>query len=54
MGISFQPTHQGSPWEKVTVETSVSSVETVFVQYGAGLVGNSVENRGKNTHAQER
>jgi putative transposase len=47
MGINFQPTHQGSPWEKGTVETSFNAVDTLFVQYVAGYVGNSVENRGK-------
>ncbi|MER6832035.1 Mu transposase C-terminal domain-containing protein [Streptosporangium sp. NPDC000563] len=48
MGINFQPTHKGSPWEKGTVEKSFSSVGTLFAQYVAGYVGNSVENRGKN------
>ncbi|RZU51196.1 Mu transposase-like protein [Krasilnikovia cinnamomea] len=48
MGINFQPTHEGSPWEKGTVETSFSSVDTLFAQYVAGYVGNSVENRGRN------
>ncbi|MGC5016504.1 Mu transposase C-terminal domain-containing protein [Streptosporangium sp. DT93] len=48
MGINFQPTHKGSPWEKGTVEKSFRSVGTLFAQYVAGYVGNSVENRGKN------
>jgi hypothetical protein len=47
MGINFQPTHKGSPWEKGTVETSFNAVDTLFAQYVAGYVGNSVENRGK-------
>ena len=47
MGINFQPAHKGSPWEKGTVETSFSAVGTLFAQYVAGYVGNSVENRGK-------
>ncbi|QFU90162.1 hypothetical protein [Amycolatopsis sp. YIM 10] len=52
MGINFQPTHKGSPWEKGAVETSFSSVDTLFAQYIAGFVGNSVENRGKDADQQ--
>jgi putative transposase len=52
MGINPQPTHKGSPWEKGTVETSFSSVDTLFAQYIAGFVGNSVENRGKDADQQ--
>ncbi len=48
MGINFQPTHKGSPWEKGTVETSFNAVDTLFAQYVAGYLGNSVENRGRN------
>lgn len=48
MGINFQPTHQGSPWEKGTVEKSFNSVDTLFAQYVCGYVGSSVERRGKN------
>jgi transposase InsO family protein len=48
MGINFQPTHKGSPWEKGTVEKSFASVDTLFAQYVAGYVGSSVERRGKN------
>src|SRR5450755_1772521 len=48
MGINFQPAHKGSPWEKGTVETSFNAVDTLFAQYVAGYVGNSVENRGTN------
>ncbi len=47
MGINFQPSHPGSPWEKGSVETSFSSVNTLFAQYVAGYVGSSVERRGK-------
>ena len=47
MGINFQPTHKGSPWEKGTVETSFNAVDTLFAQYVVGYIGNSVENRGK-------
>jgi putative transposase len=47
MGINFQPTHKGSPWEKGTVETSFNAVGTLFAQYVAGYVGSSVERRGQ-------
>ncbi|MFI6519909.1 Mu transposase C-terminal domain-containing protein [Spirillospora sp. NPDC050679] len=47
MGINFQPTHKGSPWEKGSIETSFNAVDTLFAQYVAGYLGNSVEHRGK-------
>ena len=47
MGISVQPAHAGSPWEKGTVETSFSAVGSLFAQHVAGYAGNSVENRGQ-------
>ncbi len=50
MGISFQATHAGSPWEKGIVERSFDSVGTLFAQYVAGYVGRSVDRRGK--HAE--
>jgi transposase InsO family protein len=51
MGINFQPTHKGSPWEKGNVERSFDSVDTLFAQYIAGYVGSSVERRGR--HAEK-
>ena len=51
MGISLQPAHEGSPWEKGTVETSFSAAGTLFAQYAAGYVGSSVERRGENAGA---
>ncbi|MER7279450.1 Mu transposase C-terminal domain-containing protein [Dactylosporangium sp. NPDC000244] len=48
MGINFQPTHKGSPWEKGVVERSFDSVGTLFAQYVAGYVGPNVERRGEN------
>ena len=51
MGISIQPAHKGSPWEKGTVETSFNSAGSLFAQYVAGYVGNSVEHRGE--HADQ-
>jgi transposase InsO family protein len=47
LGISFQPSHKGSPWEKGAVERSLGSVATLFAQYTAGYVGSSVEQRGR-------
>ncbi|MET8310706.1 Mu transposase C-terminal domain-containing protein [Micromonospora sp. NPDC005173] len=48
IGINFQPTHKGSPWEKGVVERSFDSLDTLFAQYVAGYVGRSVEQRGEN------
>jgi hypothetical protein len=48
MGVNFQPTHQGSPWEKGTVERTFASIASMFAQYVAGYVGRSVDRRGKN------
>ncbi len=48
LGISFQPSHKGSPWEKGIVERSLGSVATLFAQHAAGYVGSSVERRGRN------
>jgi transposase InsO family protein len=47
MGVNFQPTHQGSPWEKGTVERAFASVASLFAQYVAGYTGRSVDRRGK-------
>ena len=30
MGINFQPTHKGSPWEKGNIETSFNAVDSQF------------------------
>lgn len=48
MGVNFQPTHSGSPWEKGVVERTFGSIATLFAQYVAGYVGRSVDRRGKN------
>lgn len=48
MGINFQPTHSGSPWEKGIVERTFGSIATLFAQYVAGYVGRSVDRRGNN------
>jgi putative transposase len=51
MGISLQPAHAGSPWEKGTVETSFSAAGTLFAQHVAGYVGSAVERRGEKAEA---
>lgn len=51
LGINFQPTLEGSPWQKGIVERSFDSVGTLFAQYVAGYVGSSVEHRGENAEA---
>ena len=48
MGVNFQPTHEGSPWEKGTVERTFASIASLFAQYVAGYTGRSVDRRGKN------
>lgn len=48
MGVKFQPTHEGSPWEKGTVERAFASIASLFAQYVAGYLGRSVDRRGKN------
>ena len=48
MGVNFQPAHEGSPWEKGTVERAFASIASLFAQYVAGYVGRSVDRRGKN------
>jgi len=48
MGVNFQPTHEGSPWEKGAVERTFASIASLFAQYVAGYTGRSVDRRGKN------
>jgi putative transposase len=48
MGVNFQPTHEGSPWEKGTVERAFASIASLFAQHVAGYAGRSVDRRGKN------
>ncbi len=50
MGINFQPTHPGCPWEKGVVERSFGAAATLFAQHVAGYVGRSVDRRGR--HAE--
>ena len=39
MGITLQPAHEGSPWEKGSVETSFSAVGTLFTGYVPAIPG---------------
>jgi putative transposase len=52
LGVSFQPSHKGSPWEKGAVERSLGSVATLFAQYAAGYVGSSTEQRGRDAEQE--
>ncbi|SFQ27236.1 Mu transposase C-terminal domain-containing protein [Amycolatopsis rubida] len=47
LGISFQPTHKGSPWQKGNVETGFGSINTLFSQYAAGYTGPNTTRRGR-------
>jgi transposase InsO family protein len=51
MGVTLQPTHAGSPWEKGVVERSFGSVASLFAQYVAGYVGRNVDRRGRSAEA---
>jgi putative transposase len=46
-GITFKPTHKGSPFEKGAVEKSFSALDTRFAQYFASYLGNIVDRRGR-------
>ncbi|WP_406510939.1 Mu transposase C-terminal domain-containing protein [Streptomyces sp. NBC_00212] len=47
LGISLQPTHKASPFEKGTIEKTLGSVATLFAQFVAGYTGRSVDRRGR-------
>ncbi|WP_329160600.1 Mu transposase C-terminal domain-containing protein [Streptomyces anulatus] len=47
LGISLQPTHKASPFEKGVIERTLSSVATLFAQFVAGYTGRSVDRRGR-------
>ncbi|WP_197084689.1 DDE-type integrase/transposase/recombinase [Saccharothrix sp. ST-888] len=47
LGITLQPTHKASPFEKGTIEKTLGSVATLFAQYVAGYTGRSRERRGR-------
>ena len=52
LGISFQPTHPGSPAEKPHIEKMMSAVGTLFAQFVSGYVGSNTERRGRKVEAQ--
>jgi hypothetical protein len=52
LGISFQPTHPGSPAEKPHIERMMSSVGTLFVQFLSGYAGSNTERRGRRIEEQ--
>ncbi|MFD9495150.1 Mu transposase C-terminal domain-containing protein [Streptomyces sp. NPDC102256] len=47
LGISLQPTHKASPFEKGAIEKTLGSVATLFAQFVAGYTGRSVDCRGR-------
>ncbi|MEU6370873.1 transposase family protein [Streptomyces sp. NPDC046931] len=47
LGISLQPTHKASPFEKGAIEKTLGSVATLFAQFVAGYTGRSVDRRGR-------
>ncbi|MYS57150.1 DDE-type integrase/transposase/recombinase [Streptomyces sp. SID6013] len=47
LGVSLQPTHKASPFEKGVIEKTLGSVATLFAQFVAGYTGRSVERRGR-------
>ncbi|ELP62012.1 hypothetical protein STRTUCAR8_08298 [Streptomyces turgidiscabies Car8] len=46
LGISLQPTHKASPFEKGAIEKTLGSVATLFAQFVTGYTGRSVDRRG--------
>lgn len=52
LGVSIQPTHQRSPFEKGAVERTFESINTLFCQYVAGYVGRDVSHRGAEVDGQ--
>lgn len=47
LGISLQPTHKASPFEKGAIERTLGSVATLFAQFVTGYTGRSVDRRGR-------
>ncbi|MGJ5751495.1 Mu transposase-like protein [Streptomyces puniciscabiei] len=47
LGITLQPTHKASPFEKGVIEKTLGSVATLFAQFVAGYTGRSVDRRGR-------
>lgn len=47
LGVTLQPTHKASPFEKGVIEKTLGSVATLFAQFVAGYTGRSVDRRGR-------
>ncbi|MER7408092.1 Mu transposase C-terminal domain-containing protein [Streptomyces sp. NPDC000070] len=47
LGITLQPTHKASPFEKGVIEKTLGSVATLFAQFVVGYTGRSVDRRGR-------
>lgn len=47
LGITLQPTHKASPFEKGAIEKTLGSVATLFAQFVAGYTGRSTDRRGR-------
>ncbi|MDQ0934381.1 putative transposase [Streptomyces turgidiscabies] len=47
LGVTLQPTHKASPFEKGAIEKTLGSVATLFAQFVAGYTGRSVDRRGQ-------
>ncbi|MFJ8531765.1 Mu transposase C-terminal domain-containing protein [Streptomyces sp. NPDC093591] len=47
LGITLQPTHKASPFEKGVIEKTLGSVATLFAQFVTGYTGRSVDRRGR-------
>jgi hypothetical protein len=52
LGISFQPVHEASGWEKGHTERMLGSVASLFAQFVIGYTGSSVERRGRHPEQQ--
>lgn len=52
LGISFQPVHEGSGWEKGHIERMLGSVASLFAQFVAGYTGSNAERRGRRVEQQ--
>ncbi|MEU6230559.1 hypothetical protein [Streptomyces sp. NPDC047042] len=47
LGVTLQPTHKASPFEKSVIEKTLGSVSTLFAQFVAGYTGRWVDRRGQ-------
>jgi hypothetical protein len=52
LGISLQPVHGGSGWEKGHIERMLGSVASLFAQFVAGYTGSGADRRGRRAEQQ--